>query len=356
MSDGRLLLIGTGAFAARIACDLAATARAPVRLVLAGRNRARLDWLVTACRARAATFSTGVEVEAMTADLSSPATIVPLIAAASPDVVVQVASLQTSAVIARDDPWARLVAEGGLSATAPIQATLSARVGWAMRMAAPRARLVNCCFPDVVNAMLAALGLPVICGVGNVGILSSAFEGSVGPGRVKVLAHYATIGAWRRPPTERAGLPIPRVWVDGAEISDVAARFADVLLTPEPAIEISGSATLPLLVAMAAGTQAVAHVPGPLGLPGGYPVRWDGTALTLDLPPGLTREEAVAWNRGFEERNGLLVAPDGAATFTGLLRDRLRALSPSLAAGFHLRDLEAVQAEMHALRARLTAA
>ena len=355
MSGGRLLLIGTGAFAARIACDVTATARAPVQMVLAGRNRPRLDWLVTACRARAATFGTGVETEAMTADLSSAETVAPLISAARPDVVVQAASLQTSAVIARDDPWARLVAEGGLSATAPFQAVLSARVGQAMREAVPRAHLVNCCFPDVVNGMLAALGLPVACGVGNVGILSSAFAGLIGPGSVRVLAHYATIGAWRKPPGERAGLPMPRVWVDGAEITDVATRFADVLLTPEPAIEISGSASVPLLVAMATGAPASAHVPGPLGLPGGYPVHWDGAALSLDLPPGLTQSDAIAWNRAFEERNGLLVSSDGAVTFTGTLRDRLRALSPALAAGFHMRDLEAVHAEMHALRARLQA-
>ena len=41
-----LLLFGTGAFAGRIACDIGATAEAPVTVVIAGRNRDRLDWLV----------------------------------------------------------------------------------------------------------------------------------------------------------------------------------------------------------------------------------------------------------------------------------------------------------------------
>lgn len=361
MSDvGTILLFGTGAFAARIACDIAATARHPVRLVLAGRDRDRLDWLVTACRSRAATFGTGVETTATGADLSSSEAVAPVIAAERPRVVVQAASVQTSAIIAQGgDGWGRLVAEGGLSATAVFQALLSARVGQAMRMAAPNASLVNCCFPDVVNGMLAAMGLPVACGVGNVGILSSCFAGALGPGglgRVRVLAHYATIGAWRRAPAERGAFTPPRVWVDDTEVPDVHARFAEVRLTPEPAIEASGSASVPLLVAMAACVPVRAHAPGALGLPGGYPVRWDSSALALDLPVGVTEDEAVAWNRSFEERNGLLVSADGDVTYTGTLRERLRQLSPSLAAGWNLRDLEAVHEEMSALRKRLQAA
>jgi hypothetical protein len=358
---GVILLFGTGAFAGRIACDIAATARHPVRLVLAGRNHDRLDWLTTACNARAATFGTGVRTRAVLADLGSVESVAPVIAAARPNVVVQGASVQTSAVIARSgDAWSRLVAEGGLSATAVFQALLSARVGRAMQEAAPGAKLVNCCFPDVANAMLAALGLPVACGVGNIGILSSCFAGALGADalpRVKVLAHYQTIGAWRRPVAERGAFAPPRVWIDGAEIADVHARFADVRLTPEPAIEVSGSAGVPLLVAMATrGTSLSLHAPGALGLPGGYPVRWADGALDLDLPPGITREAAVAWNQAFEARNGLVVTPEGRAVYTGILRDRLRDLAPSLADGFALRDLEAVHAEMASLRDRLLAA
>jgi hypothetical protein len=360
IARGTILIVGTGAFAARIACDIAASARHPVRLVIAGRNSDRLAWLATACNARSATFGTGVETSSATADLSSAEAIAPVLASLRPDVVVQAASMQTASVIARsDDAWGRLVAEGGLSATAVFQALLSARVGAAMRQAAPRARLVNCCFPDVVNAMLAGLGLPVACGVGNIGILSSCFAGALGPGgiaRVKVLAHYQTIGAWRRGVGERAGLPAPRVWIDGTEIDDVHAHFAAIRLTPEPALEISGSASVPLLVAMATpGTTLAAHAPGALGLPGGYPVRWADDALSLDLPSGLSRTEAIAWNTSFEQRNGLLVSADAKVTYTGVLHDRLLALSPALAAGFALGDLEAVHVEMAALRARLQA-
>lgn len=358
MAPGCILLFGTGSFAARIACDIAATASHPIRLVLAGRNAARLAWLVTACNARAATFGTAVRAEGMPVDIGSADAVRPAIARIGPTLVVQAASAQTASVIARSgDAWSRLVAQGGLSATAVFQALLSARVAQALKHVAPAVPLVNCCFPDVVNGMLAAMGLPVTCGVGNIGILSSAFAGALGPGaasRVKLLAHYQTIGAWRRPAAARAGLPTPRVWIDGVELDDVQHRFAEVVLTPEPAIEISGSASVPLLVAMATpGATAVAHAPGALGLPGGYPVAWRDGRLSLDLPPGLARDAAIAWNQEFEARNGLLVSPAGRVTYSGVLAERMRELCPALGDGFDMADLEMVHAQMVALRERL---
>ena len=43
----------------------------------------------------------------------------------------------------------------------------------------------------------------------------------------------------------------------------------------------------------------------------------------LDLPSALTHAEAIAWNLRYEEESGLVVGPDGRATYTGLLRERL---------------------------------
>ena len=48
-----------------------------------------------------------------------------------------------------------------------------------------------------------------------------------------------------------------------------------------------------------------------------------------------------------------MVESDGRARYTGVLRDRLAALSPTLAEGFSVRDIEAVHEAMNALRLRL---
>jgi hypothetical protein len=356
MSPQTILVFGTGAFAARIVFDIAATVMQPVRVVIAGRNPDRLAWLATASAARAVIFARPATFTAQKCDLFESDEVEATLATERPKVVVQAASVQTSSVIAASgDAWSRLVAEGGLSATAVFQAVLSTRVAAAMTRLRTDAPLVNCSFPDVVNTIIQALGHRVACGIGTVAILSNVFaanSGLVEPGRLKVLAHYQTIAPWRRPPEVRGG-PAPRVFIDDAEVADVFARFRTARLTPEPAIEISGASGVPLILALASGADWRGHAPGPNGLPGGYPVTIAGGAVDLDLPGPISREEAIAWNSHFEEANGLVVDRNGRARYTGILRELLNRHSPSLAEGFIVADLEDVYRAMEALRARL---
>jgi hypothetical protein len=353
-----IVVFGTGSFAGRIVFDLAATASKPMRVAIAGRNPDRLDWLRVAANARAALFGRRATFTAATIDLHAENAAAPLLARLRPRVVVQAASAQPASIISSTgDAWSELVAAGGLSATAIFQALLSLRVARAVQHVDPKIHLINCCFPDVVNSLIAAAGLPITCGVGNVAILSNAFAGEIGacePGRLKLLAHYQVLGAWRRPPTSRSG-PSPRVWLDDAEIGDVYGRFSGVRLTAEPAVEISGASGVPLMLAMATGDEWLGHVPGYAGLPGGYPVAFRNGSLGLDLPPGIDTAAAVAWNAQFEKESGLVVEQDGRAHYTGTLYERLRKESPDLAEGFTAGDVEAVYAEMAGLRARLQA-
>jgi len=356
MAGCDILISGTGGFAARIAFDIAATAGDPVEVVIAGRNRERLNWLRTAANARAALFGKNARFRTHAIDLLEPDASDALLAATDPQIVVQAASIQTSQVIAQSgNAWTRLVAEGGLSATAVFQALISSRVAAAITRSGKPVTLVNCSFPDVVNGIITALGHDVACGMGNVAILSNVFAGSAAtpPGaEVKVLAHYQNLAAWRRPPEERGG-QAPRVWLDGSEVEDVYGHFADIQLTPEPVIEISGASGVPMLLAMAAGRSWRGHVPGPNGLPGGYPVRLAGRALELELPIGLSQADAIAWNAAFEEGNGLVVLPGGWISFTGILGARLGQHVPSLRKGFAVGELEAVCDELLQLRAAL---
>ena len=351
-----IVLFGSGAFAARIALDIAASAQSPVQVCIAGRNTSRADWLRTAGNARAAIFGTEARFTAAHTDLSAGEEAAELIARLRPAVVVQAASAQTASVISSSgNAWTRLVAKGGLSATAVLQAMFTLRVARAIRVAGSEAVLVNACFPDVVNGLLVAAGFPVACGVGNVAILSNAFAAAVSrfePGAVKVLAHYQCIGVFRRPVAERRG-PVPRVWIDGEAVGDVLTRFRDVKITPEPAVEISGASGVPLILAIARGHAWRGHVPGPNGWPGGYPVRWTGREMVADLPEGVSLNEAIRWNATFEEESGLVIGENGQARYCGALHDLLRAENSALAAGFNVTELEAVFGEMDALRTKM---
>jgi hypothetical protein len=301
-----------------------------------------------------------------------------------PRVVVNTASAQGGRVAAvQQNDWTRFVQAGGLGVTAILQARLSLAVSRAVAAARPEAHFVNCCYPDVVNGMIAGAGLPIACGIGNVAILAHAFAGVLasgseqksgpernpgpaqGPtpgheqghqqgGRLHVLAQHAALAAFRRAAGERAGKTAPRVWLDGRELDDVHARFAAVQLSPESAIDISGASGVPLFVAMVAGEDWRGHVPGPGGLPGGYPVVLRGGEIRLDLPMDLTREAAIAWNAAFEARDGVVVEADGQVRYTGNVEAVMRAASPALAAGFAMRDFAAADHALTELRARLS--
>jgi hypothetical protein len=352
-----ILILGTGPFAQRVACDLAATATEPTRVAVAGRNAFRLAWILTAARARAEMFARPVAIEGHEIDLGGSGQVAEMLASLRAAVIVQAASLQPASVISgAANRWTRLVAEGGLSATAVFQAVLTSRVARALAQVSPLSRLINCCFPDVANGIVAAMGLPVDCGIGNIAILAHAFAGMLEDEprpKLQMLCHYQNIAAWRRAPAQRSVArsgPSARVWLDGAEVADVYARFAGVQLTPEPVIDISGASGVTLMLAMAHGRDWSGHAPGPMGLPGGYAIAWQGGRIGLDLPKGIDREAAIAWNVRFEAENGLLVGPDGRARYTGRLHDALRAESPDLAAPFHVADLEQVAQAMSALR------
>lgn len=353
-----ILITGTGMFAGRIALDIASTAKEPVNIIIAGRNKMRLDWLKTAGNARAAMFSTPARFSTIEVDMIAEGASDKLLEACDPRIVVQAASIQTSSVISdKGNRWTEIVAAGGLSTTAVFQALISSRMAAAISRRKNRPLLINCSFPDVVNGMIKAMGFDVLCGTGNVAILSNVFAGAYHgehTGQMRTIAHYQCLSAWRKPPIERAGAIAPRVFVGDHEIEDVFSTFQHCQLTPEPAIEISGASGVTLMLALASGKSWTGHAPGPGGLPGGYPVRLDGDQLVLDLPQSVTAEQAIAWNSRFEEAGGLVVA-NQSVEYKGKLKELFIEEGFQYAQGFDINDLEVVCAEQIKLRDRLLA-
>ena len=352
-----ILITGTGMFAGRIVLDIAATAKEPVTVMVAGRNVDRLDWLRTAGNARARMFGTPAQIVTQQIDLINPGASAHILEVASPKIVVQAASVQTSAVIAQTgNRWTSLVAEGGLSATAIFQALLTSRMAAAISTQAPDIKLINCSFPDVVNGMITAMGHSVLCGTGNVAILSNVFDSFCTNEHepIRVLAHYQNLAPWRRPVEQRSGARPPRVFLGKEEVSDVFTKFNSARLTPEPAIEISGASGVTLILALAAGRDWHGHAPGPNGLPGGYPVRLESGIFDLDLPVSVSKEEAVAWNASFESNKGLTVCGN-MAHFNGRLAQLLSDVKFSAASGFDVRDIEEVHNDFARLRDQLMA-
>jgi hypothetical protein len=93
-------------------------------------------------------------------------------------------------------------------------------------------------------------------------------------------------------------------------------------------------------------------VPGPLGLPGGYPVRLGRGSVTLDLPPALDRTRAVTLNQDWSRRDGVWL--DGSRVVYGQrVVAALAGHAPDLAAGFPAAALDDACTALSALRASL---
>ena len=351
-----VLIAGTGFFAERIAFDLAVTTTRPMAVTIGGRNRERMDWLAMAANGRAAVFGNPVTFTSEPIRWASPETIAETMGPCEPDVVVQAVSIQSPRIIDQPDSrWGQVIARAGYDVTGIFQAVLAARSGEAMKLTGNKGTLVNCCYPDAANQILAAKGLPVACGVGNVAILAAVIAADLGirrPEALRILAHHQNMTQWYHAAATRTGRP-PRVWVEGEELSDVFARFAHIQVPHTPMNVVSGCSAVPVIQALAGHGDYVGHVPGPEGLPGGYPVTIMDRRLALDLPAGVSRDQAVAWNRAFEEDAGMVVDADGSVRFCGKVGTEMAALVSSLADGFHVDDLEAAVAELEAVRARL---
>lgn len=356
-SDNRcdILFSGTGYFAEIMAGDIAATARTPLRVVIGGRNTSRMKWLVDACRARAAIHGSPVLFDSVALDTTSVETLMPPLDTLRPRIFVQSASAQSPwSVDTGESDWSHLVARAGFGMTIAFHALLAWRAASALKALGLDTHFVNTCYPDGVNPLLFAAGVPLTTGVGNIGIFGAVVTSRLPQaeqGDVRVLGHHRHIVEWRKPVGTRAGAPI-RAWAGAQEIDDVESLTRDIQLPYRDLNIISGASAVPVLLALAGEGRRRVHVPGPMGLPGGYPVQADAKGVTLDLPPGVSRDEAIAWNRQFEEADGVGIH-DGRVVYSEKARSEIGRHSVDLANGFAANEIEAAAAALQALRTRL---
>lgn len=352
-----ILVSGTGYYAEIMLADLAAAARTPLSVVIAGRNGERIKWLVEACRARAANYGTSVSVSGAALDSSCADRIGETLSRLKPRIVVQSASVQSPwRVDNGESEWAHLVAKAGFGLTIAFNSLLSFRTATALGKLGFDTHFVNTCYPDGVNQVLAQAGLPITTGVGNIAIFSAIMGGRLPLEQrkdLRVLAHHRHIVEWRKPGNERAGAPI-RAWVGDREMTGIDDMTRDIQLPYRDLNLISAANAVPVLLALAGEGARRVHVPGPRGLGGGYPVMADSNGVVLDLPSGIAEEDAITWNRQFEEADGVSIR-DGRVVYADRVRDLLKAYSPELADGFPVTEVEEAAQALDELRNRLSA-
>jgi hypothetical protein len=336
-------------FAAAAGADLPAGEAAEVVMMARSASAARDACLIAGGLAGLA--SRPVRFRHVPADLASPSGLAEALRAAHPAGVVLCASYQSPWEGQRaPSAWTEALSRAGFGLSLPLQVVPALRAGRAIAEVCPQAWLVNSCFPDAVNPVLAQLGVPVTCGGGNVAMLGAALQHSLGvtrAARLKVVAHHAHLHA----PPDPAGEAL--AWLDDTPVADVTAALREFRAAPrEQLADLAGASTAQLAWALLTGTEVETHAPGPLGLPGGYPVRIADRMLSLRLPSGLTQAQAVAINQDAALRDGVMVT-DGMVTFGPAARAVLEKELPCLAGGVKVSDITSACDRLLELRNRL---
>ncbi|MER5432305.1 hypothetical protein [Streptomyces sp. NPDC002588] len=322
-----------------------------LHVTIAGRRAQAAAELAHVAGVRAHSAQSTVTFDAAHAG-QQPQDLRQLVAEGAPDLVLVCASSHSPWERERTpSAWTDLVTATGFGLTLPLQADLAARAARAVVATGSDARLVNACFPDAVNPVLDALGLPVLCGVGNAGLVAASLAHALevhDTGRLRVLAHHVHLARPRTPEDEA------RVWLDDTQVSDPARYLARMRATRREQLNlVTGQTAARLITALLHGIDLDTSVPGPWGLPGGYPVRVRDGRLELALPADLDQGAATAWNRRVGARDGVDVV-DGTVRFTERVRDLLRlAGAHELVDGFPVRELDTARARLAVLRTRL---
>jgi hypothetical protein len=221
----------------------------------------------------------------------------------------------------------------GLGPQLPFHLTLTYKLMKAVKQSGIETRVINCSYSDVVNPVLAKIGLAPVCGGGNVDTYTQVIRQFISkelrvPMRsitIYIYGHHGLLSSFFNAPF------LARIYVYDKDVTDlyppdkirkIVQPFAKAdmgaLVSIPPQEDIAASFTRNLL-AVYGNTYESCYAHGPAGLPGGYPVRlsYEKGAEIL-LPEEITLEEAIKVN----EESGRIgdgiekIKDDGTVVFT----------------------------------------
>lgn len=286
--------------------------------------------------------------EAVGFDFNEPASVAALRSIA-PDIVFCAPTLL---------PWWKV---GGLDGAAETPAEKVPFGGYVSLQLAPmamfRSRLaeagidthwIAASFPDVVNPSLARSGLGPCCGIGNVrepvAKIQALLGGRLGvtPAQVEVrlvAQHAFEYAVFQAEPAAELPPYLLEVVVDG---KDCTAMGREALRTPFPFPfdlhfnRITASAAIDAMRALLHPAPVRTHLPGVLGLVGGYPVRVANGQIDLDLAAHWSKAQAIAINESSLRWDGVeCIEADGTIVFTDETTRALHILTGATIAQVH---------------------
>jgi hypothetical protein len=230
---------------------------------------------------------------------------------------------------------AKLSSQAGSGMWCALDALLPLRLTQALAMAGSSATHVNGCYPDMTNAFLSGLPCGPQIGIGNISnlvpglILGWARELQVLPSsvEVRIVGHHAvslfapSVGCPETPYELEIRSPSGVLRFSGPDDRPFAVlRRHAARVRGLDGLGVTIGSAVTVLSEVLRPTGRLHHVPGALGLPGGYPVRLETSGPVLDLPEGLTPQTAIAVNARAQAFDGVLSVSPGSVSATALAR------------------------------------
>ena len=332
----RVLIIGVGDLGSKIALGLVRESAIDELVITSHTPQIGLSKLrvLSACG--------NVRVRQVTLDALNVDAIGDLLQQEAPSVVVQAASLMSpwyssevtnhTTALLRDSPFALQI-----GAHLPIIFAVM-RAVTAVGYANP---VVNASYPDVTHPILDSLGLAPTIGVGNVGMIQRTLQLPILSDRhdrnsvIRTVSHHSQVSAVMRSDSKLLrGAPVPRIFVDSAEIDSATFLFspAPIIGTRELNSISAAHARDVIMSLLPGGPDRTDCAPGIKGRPGGWPVRFRDGGVEIDLPDGLSEEEVMRFNVTSAESDGVAhIDRKGTLFYTQESRDAVQQLCPDLA-------------------------
>lgn len=350
--DATILIVGSGSLARAISYSLALLLSRPHRVIVCSRSRVQLNEVMYVARAKAASAQSPVQFDAVEFDAES-GDAGRLLSSLQPDILVNCASYYSPwEWIHRPSSWTHLLRSAGFGFTLPLQAAFAIKFAKAAAAHSRPVTFINGCYPDAVNPLLRVLGLPVFCGIGNIALIATSLRSSLSlmPGqRLQVMAHHLNLY------TPKPGVDEAQAWIDGQRCENVTSLLVSHRTSSGLEVnKVIGCTGAVLLRNIIDAQEVETHVPGPFGLPGGYPVRLSGACMELNLPDHLSKCEAIAWNEKIAVADGVRIFSNGNVEFGEDTKLAFRQYLPRISDGFRASEIDKVTRSMLELRERLT--